>query len=258
VNICQKIYFRNCKNETSIIVLSHNAVDITKEFIKTLYNHTDPNKFNLIMIDNASSDGAVEFLSDYLKDLNNSILISNSENLGVIGGRNQGYNISSELDDKSKYILFIDNDQFVKEGWLEHHISVLERGYDIVGVEAWQMSKTFLPILHIQKLNCYFNYVGCGGMIVKKEVFEKIGILDERFNPCYFEDPDFVFRSYDAGFKIGWNMKAKIVHMPHQTLGKLNPQEKTNKFIKSLNEFRNKWKNRNLPVFYQKDLPEFH
>jgi GT2 family glycosyltransferase len=257
MNKVEKIYFRRCNNDVSIIVLSYNNINVTKDFIETLYRNTSHNLFNLIMIDNGSSDGTVNFLKDYLKNIDNSVLISNSENLGVILGRNQGYDILKELEFTSKYVMFLDNDQFVQPNWLEHHLSVLNHGYDLISVEAWQLNRNFLPVAHIKNINQYFNYVGCGGMIMRKEVPEKIGMFDEQFNPCYFEDPDFNFRSYDAGFKIGWNVKAKIVHLPHQTLGKLNQQEKIKKFTESLNKFKLKWKGRNSPVFRQVNLPEF-
>jgi GT2 family glycosyltransferase len=140
--------------------------------------------------------------------------------------------------------MFLDNDQFVAKGWLEQYLSILNNGYDVVGIEAWQLTNALLPLKKIGKTDTYFSYVGCGGMLVKKEVIDKVGLFDERFNPAYFEDPDFNFRIYDAKFKIGFDSAAKIVHMSHQTLGKLNPVVKRQQFIKSYMEFKKKWGNR--------------
>jgi len=73
-------------------------------------------------------------------------------------------------------------------------------------------------------------------------------MFDERFNPSYFEDPDFNLKSYNAGYKIGWNEHAKIVHFPHQTLGVLPSQEKAKRFGNSIKKFREKWKGYSMPI----------
>ena len=109
----------------------------------------------------------------------------------------------------------------------------------------------------IEDIRDYFTYVGCGGMLMKRKIPEKIGVFDPIFNPAYFEDPDFCFKSHYAGFKIGWNIAAKIVHLPHQTLGKVNQKDKINQFTSSLKKFRNKWKGAKLPIMYQKKLKQF-
>lgn len=241
-----------------IIVLSHNGLSTTKEFLDLLYKNTEKDEFRLIFIDNGSTDGTLDFLKTFFKDLKNVIFVSSETNLGIIDGRNVGYYFSTCTSvEKSKHILYLDNDQFVADGWLNHHLSVLNGGYDIVGVEAWKMNKMFIPTDKIDSLNQDFNYVGCGGMLIKREVTKKIGMFDTRFNPSYFEDPDFCIRAFDHGFKIGWNFKSKIIHMPHRTLGKLNATEKQERFTKSWNEFRKKWGTRHLPIFRQKKLKEF-
>jgi GT2 family glycosyltransferase len=242
-----------------IIVLSNNGLSTTKEFLDLLYKNTNVEDFRLIFVDNGSTDGTVDFLKIFFKDLKNVIFISSETNLGVIDGRNVGYYFSTcTSKEKSKYIIHLDNDQFVAGGWLNQHLSVLNCGYDIVGVEAWKMNNIFIPTDRIESLDKDFNYVGCGGMLIKRDVTKKIGMFDCVFSPSYFEDPDFCLRSFDAGFKIGWNFKSKIIHMPHRTLGNLSQQEKTKRFTQSWNAFRKKWGTRQLPVFRQKDLKEFH
>jgi GT2 family glycosyltransferase len=79
--------------------------------------------------------------------------------------------------------------------------------YDLVGADAWLMDSSFMPRHNCKKKGDPYTYVGCGGMMVKKEVVDRLGLFDEQFNPAYFEDPDFNFRAREAGFKIGWNQK---------------------------------------------------
>lgn len=247
----------NKSSVVDLIVLSYNGLNTTKEFLNRFVQHTDLNKCRLIWIDNGSDNETVEYLKNYLSlKIVNSILCLCSKNTGVIGGRNLGFEISEKYS-PSPLLMFLDNDQFVLEGWLDHHLAVLDHGYDLVGVEAWQLNPVMMPSYKLENLRSHFNYVGCGGMIIRREVTDKIGMFDERFNPAYFEDPDFCWRSHEAGFKMGWNMKAKIIHMPHQTLGTIDRKTKQRMLSASLQKFRNKWKGKKLPIVKQKMLSEF-
>jgi GT2 family glycosyltransferase len=82
--------------DTTIVVLSHNNKNITEKFIELLFANT--RAFRLIMIDNGSSDGTSEYLTQVLENKSSSsntekyiTLVLNKENLGVIGGRNMGF-----------------------------------------------------------------------------------------------------------------------------------------------------------------------
>ena len=236
-----------------LVVLSHNGLEVTKHFLDLLYQNTKMDDWHLIMIDNGSTDGTPDYLKKEANLHKNMSLFLVDQNTGVIGGRNLGYEIVAKTlpRDLKKYIMFLDNDQYVQPGWLSDHIDFLNRGYDMVGVEAWQLNGRFIPVRHISHIKEHFSYVGCGGMIIKREVTDKIGMFDERFNPSYFEDPDYNFQAYKEGFKIGWNYKAKIIHMPHQTLGKLGQKEKHQRFVSSLMKMRDKWKGFTPPRLYQ-------
>lgn len=236
--------------KTAIIVLSHNGLDVTKRFLHALYKYTQ--NFHLVMIDNASSDGTPAYLTEFSKLQTNMTLVLNDTNLGVIGGRNQGYGIYAALPDKPPYFVFLDNDQFVQPRWLDlHHAAMTEGRYDLIGVEAWLLNRSFWPVKNCKKPGEPFSYVGCGGMMIKASVADAIGMFDPQFNPCYFEDPDFCFRARQASFKIGWNYKARVIHLPHQTLGK---NAKRWQHLKSSHtKFREKWRGtRMIPLFQVK------
>jgi GT2 family glycosyltransferase len=227
--------------KTAILVLTHNACEVTERFLRFLYDYTSD--FYLILVDNGSTDNTVDFLSKFAKEKDNINLTLNKTNLGVINGRNFAYEIYLKDPNKAEYLCFLDNDQFVQKGWLEHHFEVLEQSEaDVVGVEAWRLSKTFKPVEHVKKITSPWSYIGCGGMLMKAKVPGTIGLFDPQFNPCYFEDPDFAFRVIDAGFKLAWNSKARVIHLPHQTLGK-NPNKLKN-FLQSYAKMAAKWKGR--------------
>ena len=232
--------------DIDVCVLSSNGIETSKKFINYYYLNTDKEKTNLVWLDNGSSDGTVEFLLSKQEEYGFSIYFSDS-NLGVIGGRNFLYNIcrGSKVDK----LMFLDNDQFVQEGWFKNHLDLFINGkFDLLGVEAWQMGPTFLPIRKIIKYGEWFSYVGCGGSIIKKSIIKKEDeIYDPIFNPSYFEDPDLCFRMNAGGYSIGVNLKAKIFHAEHQTLGSV--PDRNIRFLNSLNNFRLKWKGHKTPVF---------
>lgn len=233
---------------TAILVLSYNGLAVTQKFLQHLYKNTS--NFKLLMVDNGSTDGTVEYLSEFAKSNPNMIFIANPTNLGVINGRNFSYEEYLKMADCPEYLCFLDNDQFVQAGWLDHHFQVLEQSSaDVVGVEAWLLSGSFWPIEKCERVSECWTYIGCGGMLMHRKVTDKIGLFDPQFNPCYFEDPDFCNRAVDAGFILAWNSKAKLIHLPHQTLGK-NPNRIEN-LKKSHIKFANKWKGRRLRQFLQ-------
>jgi len=79
-----------------------------------------------------------------------------------------------------------------------------------VGCEAWQMlppgrqsgkfftgteviDRSYYPFRKCIKPDETFTYIGCGGTLIKRSVYDKIGLFDEQFSPAYFEDPDFCY-----------------------------------------------------------------
>jgi GT2 family glycosyltransferase len=250
-------------DRVALVVLSHNGLPVSQKFMRQLKDHTDPEKLQLIWIDNGSTDGTTEWLAG-VDDFHAARFFC-PENKGVIGGRNMGFevffkgghpqagDVEGVLD--CPYLLFLDNDQYVKEGWLEQHFSVLNSGYDLIGVEAWQLSSNFLPVKRVTQEGTWFNYVGCGGMLIRRAAAEKIGSFDDIFNPSYYEDPDYCFRAAELKLKVGWNANSRIIHVPHQTLGVAS--DRSARFVKSLNAFRQKYKGKTSPRFVQTKLPAF-
>lgn len=234
----------------AIVVLSHNGWSVSEKFLNAIYDNTELDSFVLKFIDNGSSDETPRNLEKYAETVPNMSVVKNKYNRGVIGGRNQGFDwYIKDGSNQHDYLMFLDNDQFVKEGWLEQHISVLKMGYNLVGVEAWQLNRSSIPVQKNTNKAQWFSYVGCGGMVMEKEVPKQLGGFDDRFNPSYFEDPDYCYRALDTGFKIGWNYKAKIIHVPHQTLGKA--KDKQLRFTRSLAKFQQKWNKKLPPMLYQ-------
>ena len=139
------------KHLVSIIILTHNQLEYTKKCINSIFQHTTI-PFELIIVDNNSTDGTVEYLKtevakdktpllnteqndiekhvqDVHVDQNNKFrikIIENRENRGFAEGNNQGI-----MEARGNYILLLNNDAVVTPGWLEKLIYCAERRPEI-------------------------------------------------------------------------------------------------------------------------------
>jgi len=212
--------------DISIIVLTYNGLRYTKEFLNSIDEHTR-GSYEVIIVDNASTDGTIDFLKESQKKHDNYKLILNNENLGFPKAVNQAIKIST-----GKYYLITNNDIVVTKGWLERMVRVAESDplVGIVGpisnsVSGVQLDKNAsykniseLPVYaaKIREQNANqsmeFPRVAFLCTLIKREVIEKLGGLDERFSPGNFEDDDFCLRAQLAGYKT---IIAKDVFIHH-------------------------------------------
>lgn len=198
--------------KTSIIILTYNKLSFTKQCVESIRQYTNKGTYEIIVVDNCSSDGTIEWLSDQ----SDIITIYNDENLGFPKGCNQGIEVAT-----GDNILLLNNDVIVTQNWLENLVTSLYSAEDIGAVgpvtnsaayytsipvsytnldEMHQFSRDF-NVSDSSKWEERLKLIGfC--MLIKKEVIEKIGLLDERFTPGNFEDDDYSLRIRVQGYKL--------------------------------------------------------
>jgi len=229
-------------NKIGIVVLSYNQIEASHYCIDSLRIHTPVGRYKVYWVDNGSSDGTRYLIDTYIAQGKIDISVNYQKtNSGVIGGRNLGFEWFINQEKDLTHLMFLDNDQYVKKGWLSQYNDFMSDKYDLCGLEAWRMDKTFFPYRCKVKTEP-FTYVSCCGMMMRRYVAEELKSFDEQFNPAYFEDPDFCFRALDKNFRIGWNNNAEIVHESHTTLG--NSKDKRKNFLNSFVKFKKKWDGR--------------
>jgi len=190
--------------KTSIVIITHNRLDMTRPCIESILRHTS--NFELVLVDNGSTDGTVEYLKS-----KPARLIQNPKNLGVPIARNQGIRAAN-----CSLVVLMDNDIEVREGWLE---ALAAAEADIAGIEAWQIDpKTFGTSRRCVNPNERFDYLGGACCLFRRRVFEEVGLLDEGFSPAYEEDVDLCIRAKAAGMTLKWVDTPKIIHKQHATL----------------------------------------
>lgn len=226
-----------------IITPAYNKLDkATRPFIETLYRDTDENLFDLIIVDNASSDGTVEYLKEVEKEHKNFKLICNSENLGYSKGNNIGIKIAlnKELGSEYEYIGLLNNDILFTPGWLENTLKIFELDVQLGMVAPRDAGRRKFFKKKITAENYLKNYkeylsrfkepfkymleplFSC--VIIKREVIENIGLMDENFTPAFWEDQDYCLRALYAGYSLATSNVAFVYHNHSTTSSEISKE----------------------------------
>ena len=205
-----------------LITLTWNKYeDATKSFIETLYKYTDSEKFDLIVVDNGSEDGTAEKLKEFAKDKNNFTLICNPKNVGYSKGNNIG--LRSVSGKNYDYIGLLNNDILFTPNWLEDTLSIFEEDKQLgmvsprIQKNGKMTEKNYLDKYksYLKKYKKNFEYsiepfFCC--VLIKKEVIDKIGLMDENFTPAFWEDNDYCFRAMYAGYSLARSNISFVFH----------------------------------------------
>lgn len=236
--------------KTSIVILTYNNLEYTKQCIESIRKHTTKDTYEIVVVDNASSDGTDEWLNEQ-EDIRT---ILNSENQGFPKGCNQGIKISTEEN-----ILLLNNDVIVTPNWLENLIKALYSNENIGAVGAitnscsyYQSTQTnyknydelieFAAKNNISDSTRWEERLKLVGfcMLIKRSVVEKIGLLDERFTPGNFEDDDYSYRIRQAGYKLLFCKDSFIHHYGSASFGK-NSNDYNMLLTINKEKFKDKW-----------------
>jgi len=188
-----------------IVIPVWNELEYTRNCVESVKKNTKY-PYRLIVIDNASSGPTEEYLRSMEKAFPELLLIRNKANLGFVKAVNQGMSASG-----SPYMCLLNNDTLVTDNWLTFMVSAIESGPENIGI-ANPTSNVFGKKTADGKKGQWQELDSCRGfcMVVKKEVIEKIGLLDEIYGMGYFEEKDFSRRAFEAGY-ISVRVKSSFV-----------------------------------------------
>ncbi|MDH3883092.1 MAG: glycosyltransferase, partial [Desulfobacterales bacterium] len=250
---------KSIKQLTSIVILTCNQIEYTKKCIDSIYKQT-PEPFELILVDNGSTDGTVQYLESEIADRNEAIrvkIIKNKKNKGFAAGNNQGIAIA-----KGDYILLMNNDVVVTPGWLGRMIACAEKdskigivgpcsnyvsgpqlvekvNYDVNTLKGLTEFSNQFAAQHSQQEQQILRVVGfC--MLIKRAVIEAVGGMDNRYGLGNFEDDDFSLRATIAGFKSCIASDSFIHHFGSRTFVGENIDYR-NSLTKNWELFKEKW-----------------
>ena len=214
----------------SIIIPNYNGEKLLGENIpKVIAAISDYKKgrIEIIIPDDGSKDGSVEIIKHLIttnkyKDIAIR-LVENKTNKGFSGNVNSGVHVAS-----GEVLLLLNTDVIPHKGFLEPLLvyfadekvfgvgcvdESIEKGSIVLrgrGVGEWKRGFLVHRAGNVEKTNTL--WVSGGSSAFRKSVWEKIGGLNELYNPFYWEDIDLSYRAQKAGYKILLEPKSRVVH----------------------------------------------
>jgi GT2 family glycosyltransferase len=239
----------------AVIVVNWNGRDVTLECLRSLSALTFPNA-DLIVVDNASSDGSVEAIR---AGYPNVALLAMPKNLRFAGGNNAG--IREALAHGADMVLLLNNDTVVDPDFLTHLVTRMEADpsngmvapkifyFDQTDkiwfaggiISMWTGTMKHIGIREVDRgqhdtVGEIAYASGCC-MLVRADVIRKIGLLDESYH-MYTEDADWSMRARRAGYAIVYEPAARVWHkLSVSSGGHLSWYKLKNKFISNLRFF---------------------
>jgi GT2 family glycosyltransferase len=226
------------KVQLSIVIVTWNNVRIIRECLRSLEMLHTHSSAEIIVVDNASSDGTPDLVE---REFASVRLIRNERNMGFAGGNNIGIRLSS-----GEYVCLVNSDVVVSEGCIENLAQYMGDHPDIgllgpkmilsngsVGqscmrfptVSNWLWRALALDAMFRKSqtfgayLMTYFRYDRVADVevltgwfwMVRRKAMEQVGLLDERFF-MYGEDIDWCKRFHEAGWRIVFYPEAVALH----------------------------------------------
>ena len=214
-----------------VVTVTYNSDKVLQPFLSDLFAQSFHN-FNLYIIDNASEDKTLKILDD-LND-NRVNQIRNHSNIGVAAANNIG--IKKALEDKCSHILILNNDiEFPNSLFKDMLVSIKKENCSMITPKimyhsdkdiiwyaggGFKKSNGYLPyhtgfnenIKNNNYQSLYVDYASTCCLLIKKDVFETIGYMDEKYF-VYFDDTDFLFRVKKEGVhKIYYDSQITLFH----------------------------------------------
>lgn len=242
--------------KTSIVVVTYNKLSYLKLCVESIKKYSIGENYELIIVDNMSTDGTRNWLAQK-KDIKK---IYNSTNLGFTKGCNQGI-----LKAQGDNVLLLNNDVIVTENWLSNLIKCLYTRKEIGAVGPITNNCSNAQLIRvsynsIKEMELWAKKYNAGNdksweerkrligfcLLIKREVINTIGLLDERFSPGNFEDDDYCFRMRKAGYRLILCKNTFVHHFGSISFSNSNYYEllKINK-----EKFEKKWKCKYEEIF---------
>ncbi|MEB3100932.1 glycosyltransferase [Ferviditalea candida] len=252
--------------KVSIIMLTYNQLDYTKQCISSIIDKTSYPNYELIIVDNNSQDNTQEYLKQVEKRHDQIKVILNEENHGFAGGNNIGLKHAT-----GDYLILLNNDTIVTRGWITGLLKHFDNNPNLglvgpvtnsIGNEA--MIKTEYDSLEdmdnfaynytmnsMGELYIAINTLAMFCVAIPRTTFEKIGFLDENYKVGMFEDDDYSLAILRSGYEIACAEDVFIHHFGSVSFKKLDDKEYKKIFDENKDYYEQKWNTKWVPHKYR-------
>lgn len=236
--------------DVSVLIVNWNTCKILQDCLESVYRETRQISFEVIVVDNASSDDSVAMLQQRFPQVR---LIINAENRGFATANNQAMAVA-----KGRYMLLLNSDTVVLDGAIQKTVAFADQQPEaaVVGCRTLNPDRTlqetcfmfpslinlFLSATYLYKLfprHRFFGreqmtwwdrndersvevVTGCY-MLVRRQAIEQVGMMDDGFF-MYAEETDWCYRFKQAGWKCLFTPAAQIIHLGGASSRKIRPE----------------------------------
>lgn len=262
------------KSKISIIIPFKDEIELLKKCLNSISNTVNYKNLEIILVNNRSKKQST---LKYLKHIKDKYTILNYNEVFNYSAIN---NFAVEKA-SGEIILFLNNDiEAIEKGWFEAMIEHIER--DNVGAVGAKLSYPDFTLQHagvilgingvashghkhlpsdspgyFMRANAIQNLSACTAacLMVKKEVFNKVGGFDEKNLKIAFNDIDLCLKIRDLGYLITYTPFAHLIHHESKSRGFEDTPQKINRFKKEIEFMKYKWREKLIfDPYYNKNL----
>ncbi len=229
--------------DVSIVIVSWNTRDILRDCLESIYAQGDTTSYEIIVVDNASSDGSAEMVRNEFPEVKS---IENTDNKGFAAANNQGINAAN-----GRYILLLNSDTIILDNAIEKTFEFAEKNANagIIGCKVLNADKTLQPscfmfpsilnlvlsVTYLYKLFPKNRFLvreqmgwwkrddirevdvvtGCF-MFIRSQALEEVGTMSEDYF-MYAEETDLCYRFKKSEWKILFYPDTQIIHLGGQS-----------------------------------------
>jgi GT2 family glycosyltransferase/glycosyltransferase involved in cell wall biosynthesis len=241
--------------KVSVVVVTYNNLDFTRDCLASLDEYSQYENIEIIVVDNASSDGSPAFLSEWVVGKNNRKLILNEDNRGFAAANNQGLEIAN-----GDYLVMLNNDTHVTPGWVRTLVCHLERDKTVglvgpvtnnigneakIDIEYNSMDEMLLKSAAFTRRHVGQTFplrtAAFFCVMIPRTTYSRVGTLDEAFGRGFFEDDDYCRRIEQLGLRVVCAEDVFVHHHLSASFNKLKSQDRQKLFDGNKATYEAKW-----------------
>ena len=239
----------------SVVVLAFNNLELTRACLDSIEAESNWPNLEVIVVDNASSDGTREFLHEWERGGNGRRAILNNDNLGFAAGNNIGLAAAT-----GEYLVLLNNDTRVTANWIRTLVNHLRRdpGIGIIGpvtnnigneakvdvryedMGGMRAAAAAYTRRHVGEL-LPIRTVAFFCVAMPRSTYEKVGPLDPAFGVGFFEDDDYCRRVEAAGLGVACAEDVFVHHHLSASFDKLKAESRRQLFERNKALYEAKW-----------------